>query len=54
MYDRPLFGGLLSSVMIPEMAELAAPEDRKLCAVGMTKLLTCSSLMLSPNYLPLW
>ena len=52
--NRNLFGGILQSIIIPELTDLVAPEERKRAAIGLTKLLTQSNVMLSDVYFPLW
>ena len=50
----PLFNGLLTGVLLPELKNIYTSDDLNLCLVGMAHLLTKSQMMLSPNYLNLW
>lgn len=51
---QPLFNGILSGILIPEMeSQLLSPEERQLVAIGMTRLLF-SPAMLNEPYLSLW
>ncbi len=50
----PLFNGLLSGVLLPELKNIYSSEDLNLCLVGMAHLLTNSQMMLSPTYLSVW
>ncbi|KAI8903551.1 Cse1-domain-containing protein [Gorgonomyces haynaldii] len=45
-----MFRGLLETILIPEFGELMTVQDRHQCAIGMTRLLTQSNIMLSENY----
>jgi hypothetical protein len=49
-----LFRNLLQAIIIPELGELLAPEERKLCAVGVAKMLTTSSTLLNDQYIGIW
>ncbi|KAJ3413290.1 Exportin-2 [Chytridiales sp. JEL 0842] len=49
-----LFRNLLQAIIIPELSEVLAPEERKLCGVGIAKLLTSSNTMLNDPYITLW
>ncbi|KAI9337773.1 Cse1-domain-containing protein [Obelidium mucronatum] len=49
-----LFRDMFTSVVLPGLAEMVQPEERKLFIIGMTNLLTRSSVILSDAYLPLW
>lgn len=50
----PLFNGLLSGVLLPELSNIYSSEDLNLCLVGMAHLLTKSGIILSPTYLSMW
>ena len=52
--STPLFNGLLSGVLIPELKNIYTYDDLNLCLVGMAHLLTKSQIMLSPPYLSMW
>ncbi|KAL2911349.1 importin-alpha export receptor [Polyrhizophydium stewartii] len=54
LQPTPLFGGLLQSILIPALGGLVSPDDRKRCAVGMTRLLTTGTAMMSDTYFALW
>ncbi|KAJ3285574.1 importin-alpha export receptor [Borealophlyctis nickersoniae] len=49
-----IFAQLLQSILIPELGKLKSVDDRKLGAVGVTKLLTESEKLLQPPYINLW
>ncbi|KAJ3285820.1 importin-alpha export receptor [Rhizoclosmatium sp. JEL0117] len=49
-----LFRDMFINVVLPGLAQMVGPEERVLFIVGMTNLLTRSSVMLSDSYLPLW
>ncbi|KAJ3031576.1 UNVERIFIED_CONTAM: importin-alpha export receptor [Siphonaria sp. JEL0065] len=49
-----LFRDMFSSVVLPGLAEMVQPDERKLFIIGMTNLLTRSTVILSDAYLPLW
>ncbi|KAJ3030911.1 importin-alpha export receptor, partial [Rhizophlyctis rosea] len=49
-----IFVGLATGVLVPEVSEVAAADDRKLCAVGLTNLLTRSEVMVSDAYAGVW
>ncbi|KAJ3066560.1 Exportin-2 [Podochytrium sp. JEL0797] len=49
-----LFRDMFISVVLPGLTEMVQPEERKLFIIGMTNLLTRSSVILSDAYLPLW
>jgi exportin-2 (importin alpha re-exporter) len=50
----PLFNGLLSGVLLPELKNIYSSDDLNLCLIGMAHLLTKSQMMLSPTYLSMW
>ncbi|EGF77368.1 hypothetical protein BATDEDRAFT_36049 [Batrachochytrium dendrobatidis JAM81] len=50
----PLFGGLLQSVLIPNLKNLFVLNDRKKCCVAMTRLLFEGNSLLSDAYINLW
>ncbi|KAJ3119632.1 Exportin-2 [Physocladia obscura] len=49
-----LFKDLFTSIILPGLAEMVQPEERKLFIIGMTNLLTGSSIIISDQYLSLW
>lgn len=40
-----LFGGMMDGALIPELTKLSVPSERLQCAIGLSRLLTCSSLL---------
>ncbi|KAJ3273693.1 importin-alpha export receptor [Terramyces sp. JEL0728] len=51
--QNPLFGGLLESILIPEVELVSAPQARKNTAIALVKLLTQSEAMVN-QYFSLW
>jgi exportin-2 (importin alpha re-exporter) len=49
----PLFGGLLQNIILPEFSKVINANDRKMIALGMTRFLTASNIMLN-QYLQYW
>lgn len=49
-----LFQSVWNSLLEPYLPRLVAPIDRKMAVISLTKLLTESSLMLSPPYQSIW
>ncbi|KAJ3054316.1 importin-alpha export receptor [Rhizophlyctis rosea] len=49
-----IFTGLSTGVLIPEVGDVKTPDDRKLCGVGLTNLLTRSERILGDGYIGLW
>ncbi|XP_016964685.1 exportin-2 [Drosophila biarmipes] len=49
-----MFGMLLDRVLITEMGKVPKEQDRKMVAVGVTKLLTETPEMLQPQYAAFW
>lgn len=53
MIDCRIWGGILTGVAIPQIA-LARAKDRKIIAVGLTRLLTECPAMLAEPYAKTW
>ena len=49
-----LFAMVLEKVIIADVQKVSGPTERKICAVGITKILTKTPDMLSEAYSPLW
>lgn len=49
-----LFAMLLEKVIIPDVQKVSGSTERKICAIGITKLLTETPEMLCDNYMNLW
>ena len=42
------------SVLLPEFKQVTGSNDRKLCAVAFTKMLTDAKKLSTPDYISLW
>ena len=49
-----LFAMLLEKVIIPDVQKVSGTTERKICAIGITKMLTETPDMLSETYINLW
>ncbi|KAG7283270.1 LOW QUALITY PROTEIN: hypothetical protein CRUP_005012 [Coryphaenoides rupestris] len=49
-----MFGMVLEKVIIPEVQKVSGPVDKKICAVGITKVLTECPAMMDTEYTKLW
>lgn len=49
-----MFGMVIDRVFIPDMAKVSSEMDRKIVAVGITKILTECPIMLTPSYIQSW
>jgi len=49
-----MFGMVLEKVIIPEVQKVSGPVDKKICAVGITKVLTECPAMMDTDYTKLW
>lgn len=49
-----MFGMVLEKVIIADLPKVTDVADRKICAVGVTKILTEAPEMLQPNYVTFW
>lgn len=49
-----MFGMVLEKLYIAEIQKLSDPEDKKLCAVGIAKLLTEAPALYQGNYNKFW
>jgi exportin-2 (importin alpha re-exporter) len=53
MQQNPLFGGLLDNIILPEFSKVLVANDRKMIALGMTRLLVNSASMVN-QYFAYW
>jgi exportin-2 (importin alpha re-exporter) len=51
---NPLFGPLMENIILPEFSKVSGASDRKMIALGMTRLLTNSNTMLNQYYDSCW
>ena len=49
-----LFGMLVEKVIIQDLQKVSGPVEKKICAIGITKMLTETPNMLSETYINLW
>uniref|UniRef100_UPI0035900396 exportin-2 n=1 Tax=Myxine glutinosa TaxID=7769 RepID=UPI0035900396 len=49
-----LFGMVLEKVLVPEVQKVSGTVERKICAVGMTRILTECPAMMNSGYSKLW
>lgn len=53
LIDR-MFGMVLEKIIIPEIQKVSGNVEKKICAVGITKLLTECPPMMDTEYTKLW
>uniref|UniRef100_A0A8C4HZ24 Exportin-2 n=1 Tax=Dicentrarchus labrax TaxID=13489 RepID=A0A8C4HZ24_DICLA len=49
-----MFGMVLEKIIIPEVQKVSGPVEKKICAVGITKILTECPAMMDTEYTKLW
>ncbi|KAM3923511.1 exportin-2 isoform 1-T3 [Leptodactylus fuscus] len=49
-----MFGMIVEKIIIPEIQKVSGPIEKKICAVGITKLLTECPQMMDAEYTKLW
>lgn len=49
-----MFGMVLEKIIIPEIQKVSGNVEKKICAVGITKLLTECPPMMDTEYTKLW
>uniref|UniRef100_G3N7I0 Exportin-2 n=1 Tax=Gasterosteus aculeatus aculeatus TaxID=481459 RepID=G3N7I0_GASAC len=49
-----MFGMVLEKIIIPEVQKVSGPVEKKICAVGITKVLTECPSMMDTEYTKLW
>uniref|UniRef100_A0A673YJU4 Exportin-2 n=1 Tax=Salmo trutta TaxID=8032 RepID=A0A673YJU4_SALTR len=49
-----MFGMVLEKIVIPEVQKVSGPVEKKICAVGITKILTECPAMMDTEYTKLW
>ncbi|XP_071966632.1 exportin-2 [Engystomops pustulosus] len=49
-----MFGMVVEKIIIPEIQKVSGPVEKKICAVGITKLLTECPQMMDAEYTKLW
>lgn len=49
-----MFGMVVEKIMIPEVQKVSGPVEKKICAVGITKILTECPAMMDTEYTKLW
>uniref|UniRef100_A0A8C9XM26 Exportin-2 n=1 Tax=Sander lucioperca TaxID=283035 RepID=A0A8C9XM26_SANLU len=49
-----MFGMVLEKIIIPEVQKVSGPVEKKICAVGITKVLTECPAMMDTEYTKLW
>ncbi|KAF3856376.1 hypothetical protein F7725_017099 [Dissostichus mawsoni] len=49
-----MFGMVLEKIIIPEVQKVSGPVEKKICAVGITKILTECPSMMDTEYTKLW
>uniref|UniRef100_A0A4W5JLS3 Exportin-2 n=1 Tax=Hucho hucho TaxID=62062 RepID=A0A4W5JLS3_9TELE len=49
-----MFGMVLEKIVIPEVQKVSGPVEKKICAVGITKILTECPAMIDTEYTKLW
>lgn len=53
LYCR-MFGMVLEKIVIPEVQKVSGAVEKKICAVGITKILTECPAMMDTEYTKLW
>lgn len=51
---RRMFGMVLEKIFIPEIQKVSGTIEKKICAVGITKILTECPAMMDTDYTKLW
>lgn len=49
-----MFGMVLEKIVIPEVQKVSGQVEKKICAVGITKILTECPAMMDTEYTKLW
>ena len=49
-----MFGMVLEKIIIPDVQKVSGPVEKKICAVGITKILTECPAMMDTEYTKLW
>ena len=49
-----MFGMVLEKIIIPEVQKVSGTIEKKICAVGITKILTECPSMMDTEYTKLW
>ncbi|MEE6512400.1 hypothetical protein FKM82_019353 [Ascaphus truei] len=49
-----MFGMVVEKIIIPEIQKVSGPIEKKICAVGITKVLTECPCMIDTEYTKLW
>lgn len=49
-----MFGMVLEKIIIPEVQKVSGAVEKKICAVGITKVLTECPAMMDTEYTKLW
>jgi exportin-2 (importin alpha re-exporter) len=49
-----MFGMVVEKLLIADLQKVSGNTNRKICAVGMTKVLTEAPAMLQSDYVKLW
>lgn len=52
--SRRMFGMVLEKIIIPEIQKVSGTIEKKICAVGITKVLTECPAMMDTEYTKLW
>ena len=53
-FPTRMFGMVLEKIVIPEVQKVSGPVEKKICAVGITKVLTECPAMMDTEYTKLW
>ena len=54
VFPPRMFGMVLEKIIIPEVQKVSGPVEKKICAVGITKVLTECPAMMDTEYTKLW
>ena len=49
-----MFGMVVEKLLVADLQKVSGTVDRKICAVGVTKILTEAPAMLQADYVKLW
>lgn len=49
-----MFGMVVEKIVVPEVQKVSGPVEKKICAVGITKILTECPSMMDTDYTKLW
>lgn len=49
-----LFGMVIEKLFVAEVQKVSGTTERKICAVGMTKMLCEAPVMMGSDYIALW